>query len=194
MVCYNEPAQKDEQTRIHKMSDVTQNMKPSEKSIFESYKNTFPFPVVNFINDLDIRVFAEKMADNQSGAICKDDKGFVIRVNESHGVPRIRFTLAHELGHYFNDKEYLEKNGALEDYSQQSERKWLFREKRHPHDPEERKREVRANQFAAELLMPRDKFIEIWHRKRTPEEVADFFNVSVAAAGTRAASVLGEII
>ena len=60
-------------------------------------------------------------------------------------------------------------------------------------DHDMRARDINANQFAAELLMPEKKFIEIWQRKTTPEQVAKFFGVSVDAVKIRASVLLGEI-
>lgn len=60
--------------------------------------------------------------------------------------------------------------------------------------PEEmRKMDVEANRFAFELLMPEEKFIEIWNKETTPEQVAKFFGVSSDAAKIRAFVLLGEI-
>lgn len=60
-------------------------------------------------------------------------------------------------------------------------------------DDEMRMMDIKANEFAFELLMPEDKFIEIWNKKTTPEEVAKFFGVTVDAVKIRAYSLLGEI-
>ncbi len=60
-------------------------------------------------------------------------------------------------------------------------------------DRKMREMDVRANEFAMALLMPEDKFIEVWIHKTTPEQVAKFFNVSVDAVKIRASMLLGEI-
>ena len=56
------------------------------------------------------------------------------------------------------------------------------------------KREVRANKFAAELLMPTEKFIEIWKKTKNIEEIATLFKVSAEAVKYRAVNVLGVIL
>jgi len=170
--------------------DITKNMNSSEKEIFKKYQSNFPFRVVDFINELKIKIYSKAM-DNVSGAICKENNEFVIYVNEKHPATRLRFTLAHELGHYFYDREFLEKTGTIEDSTKQLAPSFLYRKECLPDDPEMRKRDVKANQFAAQLLMPEEKFIEVWHNENSPEEVAKFFNVSVDAIKIRAASVLG---
>lgn len=108
---------------------------------------------------------------------------------------RIRFTVAHELAHYFNDKDYLESNGRIEDSSKLS-KKWLFRAKEGVAgvDEDMYKRDVLANRFAADLLMPKNEFIRKWKESRSTEDVAEYFNVSPIAAKVRAAVLVGKIV
>ncbi len=81
--------------------------------------------------------------DEISGAIIKNGKEVVIAVNPAHHTNRQRFTIAHELGHYF-----LHEN--LEKHVDQIRVAWR--------DAESSKAvnwtEIQANRFAAELLMP----------------------------------------
>lgn len=51
----------------------------------------------------------------------------------------------------------------------------------------------RANKFAAELLMPDEKFTQIWNSNSSVIEVAKYFNVSLEAVKIRAANLLGEL-
>jgi len=176
------------------MSNITEKMNPEQKEIYDKYKNEFPFKIVEFINELGIKVFAENLPSNHSGYIEKKNNEYHIHVNEAHSSTRIRFTLAHELGHFFYDGSYLDQHQAIIDSSKQAEKK-LFRHGNISLDnPDMREMDVRANKFAAELLMPEKKFIEIWHTEYSPERVALFFNVSVEATKIRAANLIGEIL
>jgi Zn-dependent peptidase ImmA (M78 family) len=68
----------------------------------------------------------------------------VIGVNKSHAVVRQRFTIAHELGHLLlHAQEDLHVDEGI----------WLRNERSSRAEDE---REIEANQFAAELLMPTD--------------------------------------
>lgn len=88
----------------------TDKMTAEQQQIYNRYKDNFPFQIVEFITELGIDIFTSAgMSKEISGAICKEDEKYVIYINESHSVTRNRFTLAHELGHYFYDKEYLNK-------------------------------------------------------------------------------------
>lgn len=178
---------------IEKMSDITEKMNEGEKTIFAKYKGIFPFPIVQFATEIGIKVYGlDDSPDNLSGAISFKDGQYSIYLNTKHSPRRMRFTLAHELGHFFNDKQYLESKGRIEDSAKQST-KWLFRDK-HVDDPEMRQMDKKANHFAADLLMPEEKFIEKWQELSNPQDVADFFDVSVEAAKVRAACVIGEIV
>ncbi len=165
--------------------DILEKMTESQKNIYNKYKDNFPFPIVEFINELKINIFTSDMSDNISGSICKEDKEYVIYINPSHPSTRLKFTLAHELGHFFYDKEYLDNNKQIIDYFKQSSNSHI--------DIEMRLKDIKANQFAAELLMPENIFIKKWIEKATPEKVAKFFGVSLEATKIRASSVLGEI-
>ena len=102
--------------------------------------------------------------------------------------------MAHELGHYFNDKDYLENKGEISDSTKQSTRKFLFRQSKPVIDREMVVMDNKANKFAAELLMPEDIFIEKWQEYNNPQQVANFFAVSVQAVNIRASKLLGEIV
>lgn len=175
------------------MTDITTNMSESEKTIYEKYRNTFPFPVVDFANEIGIEVFTKDMSDFISGAITKEGNQYQILLNSNHSENRMRFTLAHELAHYFNDKDYLESNGEIKDESKHS-KKWLFRSETCKHDSDMYKRDVEANRWAAELLMPQQTFIHKWKNSTNAEEVAEYFMVSSDAVKVRAAVLLGEIV
>jgi Zn-dependent peptidase ImmA (M78 family) len=167
-------------------------MDVKQQEIYNKYKNEFPFKIVEFINELGITVTTGELPSYISGAIRKENNIYRIYVNSAHSVTRLRFTLAHELGHFFYDKNYLDSNEII-DPSKQAQSKFLFRKKISADDHEMRQMDIQANQFAAELLMPLERFVEIWHQKTSPREVADYFKVSEAAIMIRASNLLGEI-
>lgn len=174
--------------------NITEKMNEKERLIYARYCNEFPFPIVSFINDIGLKVFiSDDLANSVSGAISKHGNEYHIMVNGKHSENRMRFTLAHELAHYFNDKDYLDDIGEIKDESRQS-KKWLFRDENNDGDNNIYARDVCANQFAAEILMPREVFIAKWRDFKTPEEVSKYFKVSIDAVRVRASYLLGEII
>ncbi len=170
-------------------------MTENENEVYKKYKDNYPFSLVNFANDIGIKVYLSDNLDYEtSGLISKKDNQFSIIINNSHSSLRKRFTLAHELGHYFNDKDYLENKGEISDSTKQSTRKFLFRQSKPVIDREMVVMDNKANKFAAELLMPEDIFIEKWQEYNNPQQVANFFAVSVQAVNIRASKLLGEIV
>lgn len=177
------------------MSEFFEKMTPEEKAAYNKYKSTFPFPLVNFAKDLGIDVYA--MSDfpaNKSGAIAYENGKYTIYLNEAHSPRRKRFTLAHEIGHFINDKDYLAQNKEIVDSSKQSSTRVLFRPDEPCCNSDMRERDVKANKFAADILMPADEFIKKWRELSSPEQVAEYFNVSVDAAKIRASQICGEIV
>lgn len=111
--------------------------------------------------------FAEK---NISGELVPEGKSAVIRFNPSDSAKRQRFTIAHELGHYV-----LGHGHAFRDPSSHFSMSY--------YDP----REVDANQFAAEVLMPEMAVnVLVKQRKITDvKELARIFDVSINAMSYR---------
>ena len=85
--------------------------------------------------------------------------------------PRSRFTLAHEVGHFCLGHH---NGGVVTDF---------FRGRT---DGYTNANETEANEFAAELLMPRVMFTELWVSGLPLEELTVVFGVSLEAALVRA--------
>ena len=106
-----------------------------------------PVPLDAIVKSLGIRV-VEKPFDasgyqDVSGMLYRTDSETVVGLNEKHSETRRRFSLAHELGHYF-----LHKGEVFVDA------KVNFRNRLSGMGVD--REEIEANSFAAELLMPSD--------------------------------------
>lgn len=124
------------------------------------------------------------VTENENDSVC--DKKFQIVYASWKASTRILFSIAHELGHLF--LHLLDDHGNV-----------LSQAKLH-RNLQSSKMELEANEFAAALLMPTEKFIDICsentsHDEKTGRrivnviEVARYFNVS-----TQAATVRGKIL
>jgi Zn-dependent peptidase ImmA (M78 family) len=107
-----------------------------------------PIDVKQIATEQKIDVREEPLGDI-SGLIFREGSQVIIGVNENHHERRRRFTIAHELGHFFLHSEnplFIDK---------------VFPVKRRDHVSSEAidKDEIEANAFAAELLMP-SKFLK----------------------------------
>jgi Zn-dependent peptidase ImmA (M78 family) len=110
-----------------------------------------PVDIEKIAENFRIQIEKQNAEDEVAGFLLKDfdSKNALIGVNTHHNPNRQRFTIAHELGHYFlHDYE-----GVHFDSKTTGLRMYLRNEKSTTGtDLEERE----ANLFAAELLMPED--------------------------------------
>ena len=137
---------------------------------------TTPTDVDHICRCLSIFLVKEDLEDSLSGmSFVKSDQKYII-VNKNHHVNRRRFTIAHEIGHHVLHHDYLLRNVHVDTF--------VLNRDTSSADGSDR-REIQANAFAAELLMPmasmrRFLSIEITDEAST-REAAKTFKVSPAA-------------
>ncbi len=141
---------------------------------------TVPINPVLLAQREGIRVNNAKFSDDSmAGMIVKRGDDVSMLVNYDDPPFRKRFTIAHELGHHFlhlmGDGEYVDKEANLFRQQPGEERTMT----------PDRRREIQANIFAAALLMPEDEVRRYWHERRSIEDLAKIFNVSMEAMGYR---------
>jgi len=155
----------------------------SNQLIAQNNIEALPIPVEEIAVNLGLDVVPYDLGNGVSGAlIIENHKGF-IGYNPTHPRVRQRFTIAHELGHFymhnlqkenklFVDKDFIIKYRSGNNYTLN-----------------ELKQEQEANAFAAALLMPKDfimfeikqeKYYELPEHKLI-EKLAKTFDVSVLA-------------
>ncbi len=139
------------------------------------YRKDLVFDVFGYVNSLgDIELRNEPMGDSISGWIKKQEQKYIIAINSLQNPLRQRFTLAHELGHYYYHCGELE--GQHTDIT-------LFRNA----NGDQLGIEYAANEFAAELLMPENDFRNaIQAGNNTPKILSQLFQVTEKAVLYRA--------
>lgn len=107
--------------------------------------NEYPIQLVELCENCGLKVYQERLPAEVSGFIVVQDKPFnkydtgrLIVVNRNEPQGRKRFTIAHELGHYFLHRDENETLYAHRDAGQSG------------------KIETEANIFATNILMPED--------------------------------------
>ena len=122
-------------------------------NIFKNLSITKPaIDVVNIAKYYDIKVTYEEFDDGTDGLLLIKNGNPVIAVNSEQHPNRQRFSIAHELGHFFLHAEG-KKDGLFVDKS-------LY----HRNDQSSMgtiQDEIEANKFAAALLMPESMLISI---------------------------------
>ncbi len=132
------------------------------------------------VNDLCVRcgvlVLERSFREALSGLVFAYQDGAVIGINADHPKTRRRFTMAHELGHYLlrhhesfpgsEDRFHIDlAEGTPPGFDWRAERG--------------------ANDFAADLLMPRRLMAAAFEQSQDPVTLASMFNVSQVAMGIR---------
>lgn len=136
---------------------------------------TSPLDVERLALALGFKIKREPMDDALSGYLQQEGGVWVIGVNAFHHPKRQRFTIAHELGHFFL---HASKQATFVDRT-------LFR------NEDSNPMEWEANGFAGELLMPSGEFkAQIARGVKKVEDLANHFNVSAVAVRVRA-KILG---
>lgn len=102
-----------------------------------------PIPIEEIASKLDIKISREPSNDFSGILIRKDGKA-LIGVNSNEVPVRQRFTIAHELGHFFLHQQ----KDTFVDYRDNKK------------DVMRTPREKEANMFAAALLMPKEPLIK----------------------------------
>ena len=131
------------------MSKINERLEELTSEILlnnDMYK--IPVDVIKIANANDIKVYEGNLDKKISGAIRykKEEGKFEILVNKNDVKTRQRFTIAHELGHFFLHKDFLESEELHVDIMYRTAEKETDEEK-------EREREV--DYFAGALLMNR---------------------------------------
>lgn len=132
------------------------------------------------IYDHNGRADIDDLLGKLGGRIGQDDSNESMRVDGQRDFEvylpsftsrrRDRFTIAHELAHYFLHYLHPNTSGAM-----------TF------HRGGRSLAETQANVFASSLLMPEQHFLRAWRQTQgDPWQLAEWFDVSPAAAGVRA--------
>jgi Zn-dependent peptidase ImmA (M78 family) len=124
-----------------RVRDLTQKL---AKEVLRTHWNRrIPVDPAALATSLDATVIAADLGE-LSGQFTMTDSGPVIRYNQHEARVRQRFSIAHELGHYV-----LSHGDAFRDPAKN------FRASQFDH------KEIAANQFAAEVLMPEEAVSEL---------------------------------
>jgi hypothetical protein len=148
-----------------------------------------PVPIEVVATALDIAEVRVTKFDGFEGMLLTDTARSTgaILANARGGLRRARFTVAHELGHYLLERHVLSDEAGFRC------RATDLREGRE--DNQHRIQETQANQFAAELLSPKEAVGRLLSDEpdlRDGERLRDTFDVSLEAAVRRLVDVHDE--
>lgn len=165
------------------------NSNLSIKHIAESVAQEFQelvTPLDIIIEQEELVIFYDSYGDIFDGMTIYDKSDFFIHVNTYRGnrpnTPRARFTIAHELGHYFIDSHRIGlKQGLLSPHPS------INNENTH------NRIEREADYFASCLLMPEERFKKLINKKKFEytviKSLAEYFQTSITATAIRFADI-----
>jgi Zn-dependent peptidase ImmA (M78 family) len=135
-----------------------------------------PLDVARLASALGLTLVYEPMDDDISGYLEKRSAGWVVGVNSFQHRRRQRFTIAHELAHYF-----------LHSHEQSEFTDVVLMQRTARRDP----RELAADEFAGELIIPTEEFNKRVKGGETKlSNLSEYFDVSMMAVKYKA-SLLG---
>lgn len=143
-------------------------------------------PLDKILAEEELDLFYDSYGDSFDGMTIYDNSQFFIHVNIVKGnrpnTPRSRFTIAHELGHYFIDNHRIGlKIGLLTPHPSKNNENTHF------------KIEREADYFASCLLMPEERFKKYIQRKKFEfsmiKSLSEHFQTSITATAIRFADI-----
>lgn len=162
-------------------NDTRKFINSLSEDIIELYNIPIPiYDIEAVVNDIGGKINNRNMNENDSdGFIIKEGNTFVISIDPLQDEKRNRFTIAHELGHLFLHMGY-KINDQL----------WAEQDESPYYRNGSSEKEYQANEFAAALLMPKDKYKEVMDKysngsKVSTSKIAEYFHVSIDAASNR---------
>ncbi len=164
------------------MSKINQELEELTSEILmnnDMYR--IPVDVVKIANSNDIKVYEGDLNKKISGAIRykKEENKFEILVNKNDIKSRQRFTVAHELGHYFLHQNFLKSEEIHVDIMYRS----INNDKANIEDLRRKEKEV--DYFAGALLMNRTLLEKMHKENNSIKELAEIFDVSISAMTVR---------
>ncbi len=165
------------------MANINYNLEDFTSDLLiqnDMYK--IPVDLIKLASNFNIEVYQADLGSKISGAIKyeKKEDRYRILINEKDSESRKRFTIAHELGHYFLHANILKSDEILVDT--------LYRMK----SEEDKEREMEADYFAGALLMNKKLLEKMYEKDYSITSLARIFEVSESAMTVRM-DILGLI-
>ncbi|UZP03334.1 ImmA/IrrE family metallo-endopeptidase [Clostridium botulinum] len=134
------------------------------------------FDIEDVIRVLNGNIEFNPFCDSEALVVKSSKNSFTIQLSDNSNFKRMRFSIAHELGHLFLHMKYLINQEVWDDVDIGMSH---ARNSNLPYSVIE----FEANEFAAAFLMPKNRFLEIANNTSDgsyyyPEKIASHFNVS----------------
>jgi Zn-dependent peptidase ImmA (M78 family) len=81
---------------------------PQEYQILERFMSERPVRLGALARELGVKIKVSSLGPGISGQIAREEDGYTIRVNRNEARERQRFTIAHELAHFFLHRDLID--------------------------------------------------------------------------------------
>lgn len=157
------------------VGEIRNRARKNADAVLGQYWNgSLPVDPIQLARLAGTSVFSAQLGADTYGMIVGSGSSADIYVDVDQPLVRFRFTTAHELGHYI---DHTVRGDRLPDSAGYLDRR--------SESGRGQPAEIYANEFAASLLMPEDRVRDFAESKHTLFEMADIFQVSVAAMSWR---------
>lgn len=156
--------------------EIRKEARHAAQGVLDSYWNQkYPVDPVKIAMDLGVEVYTAQLGEDVYGMIKGKPSATTIFLDVDQAPVKMRFTCAHELGHYVERSSRLTDDDSVEfaEIDRRSDRDHGV------------PIEVFANEFAASLLMPEHEVHRLEKLNTTIFQMASHFNVSVQAMSLR---------
>ena len=162
------------------VSRELERISPNDRAVLDKHLTSRPVKLGELARELGVQIKVSTLQTGISGQIKNDDGQYIVRVNRYEARERQRFTIAHELAHYFLHRDIIDRseNGISDNV--------LYR------SGEPERIEYEANRLAADIVMPMDLVEQQLEEEfggvvteATIENLAASFQVSKAAMEIR---------
>lgn len=147
--------------------------------IMELDKKPLPVDIEKLIDKFGVLIIFRDFPNNFDALLTVKETPYprpLIIANSAKPQMRIRFSLAHEFGHYLLPWHYWDR---------------VYLGKRALHFESEYHLEIEANMFAGEILMPFEKFYPLSQDSKVSiEELSDMFKTSIPAVRKRYETII----
>lgn len=157
-----------------KVLEIRENARNAANAVLETYWPSLSIPVdpVQIARSMGLSVFRSKLDGDVWGMIIGDEGGSAdIYLEYNQSSTRLRFSCAHELGHYVEHQSRLEPSTGFVDKRSESGKG----------SPDE----IYANEFAGALLLPESVLVDHFNLGFNDFDIARRFAVSPASVKYR---------
>jgi len=122
------------------VNNILDELASKDRETINKHTKNYPVKLGALAKNLGVKIKVKALNRGISGQISKENDIYIIRVNRYESRERQRFTIAHELAHFFLHRDIIDRSGIQDNVLYRSGEPEIV--------------EFEANRLAANILMP----------------------------------------